>query len=246
MVKHAGKAEKVLLFVLLVCLAGWLSACGGSKQIKNPVPIKLTTPLVQVSDRQVTTTLQWVVIRDDPGSWAKKVNWDEYLLNVNNQTGDAIQITGAHIVDSTGFQHPSDSSRMRLVKASKATIRRYKEIGIDINAGYGGGAALIAAGVGAGYLASAAEIDARHTALPVTVAAYETLQLNLFFPLAPSPQRIDITYSGSFGERLICLDTNEVLNGLHIVPPRPMKKIRRRYYENRRYRPSQKFVTVQT
>jgi len=52
----------------------------------------------------------------------------------------------------------------------------------------------------------------------VTVAANETLQLNLFFPLTPSPRQIDIAYCGSFGERLISLDTNEILNGLHVVP----------------------------
>jgi hypothetical protein len=267
-VKPAGIEGKTKLTVLLVCLAGLLSACGGSKLIKNPVPIELTTPLEQVSDRQVTVTLHWVIVRDGPGTWAKYANWDEYLLSVNNQTGEDIQITGAHIVDSLGFEQPGDSDRRRLVKASTETIKRYKEIDIDINAGFGGGAALVAAGVGAGYLTSAAlnvaveaallsgatatsaaavatstallvapilivggvmqgvnnhkvaaEIVARHTALPVTVAANETLGLNIFFPLAPSPQRIDIAYSGSFGGRVISLDTGEVLNGLHIVAP---------------------------
>ena len=267
MVKPAGIAGKAILTVLLVCLAGLLSACGGSKLIKNPVPIEFTTPLEQVSDRQVTATLQWVIVRDGPGSWAKYANWDEYLLSVINQTGEEIHITCALIVDSMGFQHSSDSNRSRLVKASKETIKRYKKIDIGISAGYGGGAALVAAGVGAGYLASAAlnvaveaallsgatttgtmvvaasaafvvapilivggimqgvnnhkvtaEIVARHTALPVTVAANETLRLNIFFPLAPSPQRIDIAYSGSIGERVISLDTNEVLDGLHILP----------------------------
>ena len=266
MAKPAGIAGKAIRTVLLVCLAGLLSACGGSKLIRNPVPIEFTTPLEQVSDRQVTATLQWVIVRDGPGSWAKNANWDEYLFNISNHTGEEIQITGAHIVDSMGFQHSSDSNRSRLVKASKGTIKRYKKIDIDINAGYGGGAALVAVGVGAGYLAGAAlnvaveaallsgatatgtmvvaasaafvvapilivggimqgvnnhkvtaEIVARHTALPVTVAANETLRLNIFFPLAPSPQRIDIGYNGSFGERVTSLDTNEVLNGLHVV-----------------------------
>ena len=266
-VKPAGITGKAILAVLLVCFAGLLSACGGSKLIKDSVPIELTTPLEQVSDRQVTATLQWVIVRDGPGSWAKNANWDEYLLSVNNQTGEEIQITGAHIVDSLGFQLSSDSNRSRLVKASRETIKRYKEIDIDINAGYAGGAAMIAAGVGAGYLASAAlnvaveaalmsgatatgtmvvaasaafivapilivggimqgvnnhkvttEIVARHTALPVKLAANETLRLNLFFPLAPSPQHIDIVYSGPFGESEIQINTSEILNGLHVMP----------------------------
>jgi len=266
--KPAGLAGKAILTFLLVCLAGLLSACGGSKLLKNPEPIELTKPLEKVSDLQVTAALQWVIVRDGPGTWAKAASWDEYLLSVNNQTGEEIQINAVYIVDSMGFQHPSDSKRRRLVKASKETIRRYQEIDIGINAGYGGGAALVAAGVGAGYLATAAfnvaveaalmsgatatgtmvvaasaafivapilivggiaqgvnnhkvttEIVARHTALPLTVAANETPSLDLFFPLAPSPQRIDIVYSGHFGERVISLDTSEVLNGLHVLPP---------------------------
>lgn len=266
-VKPAGIAGKVILAVLLVCLAGLLSACGGSKLIKDSVPIVPTTPLEQVSDRLVTATLQWVIVRDGPGSWAKNSNWDEYLLSINNQTGEEIQITGAYIVDSLGFQLSSESDRRKLVKASKETVKRYKEIDINISFGFGGGAAMVAAGVGAGYLASAAlnvaveaallsgatatgtmvvaasaafivtpilivggimqgvnnhkvtaEMVARHTALPVRVAANETLQLDLFFPLAPSPQHIDIVYNGPFGERVIQIDTSEILNGLHIVP----------------------------
>jgi len=268
-VKTNEIAGKAILASLLLCLTAFLSACGGSKLIKNSVPLELTTPLEQVSDRQVTATLQWVIVRDGSGSWAKNANWDEYLLSVNNQTGEDIQITGAHIVDSMGVQFSSDSSRRQLVKASKETVKRYKEIDINISSGYGGGAAMIAAGVGAGYLGSAAlslgveaallggatatsaafvvastavvmapilivggiiqgvnnhkvtaEIVARHTVLPVTVAASETLRLNLFFPLAPSPKQIDIAYSGPFGERLIEIDTSEILNGLHVMTSR--------------------------
>ena len=84
-----------------------------------------------------------MILRDGPGTWAKYANWDEYLLSIDNQTGGDIQIAGAHIVDSMGFQHPSDSNRRRLVKASKETINRYKKIDISISAGYGGGAAMI-------------------------------------------------------------------------------------------------------
>jgi|GEM_PF-707994 len=261
-------AVKALRTVLLFCLAVLLSSCGGSKLINDPEPIELTKPLEQTSDRRVTVMLQGVIIRDGPGSWVEYANWDEYLLSVDNRTGEDIQITSAQITDSMGFQHSSNSSRRQLVKASKGIIKRYKAIDIEVKAGYGGSAALIAAGVGAGYLASAAfnvaveaallggataagttvvaasaafvvvpilivggimqgvnshkvtaEIVSRHTALPVSVAANTSLQLDLFFPLAPSPLSIDIAYSGSFGKRLISLDTNEVLYGLHVVSP---------------------------
>ena len=268
--KVAGKALRTFL---MFCLAILLSSCAGSKLIDDPGPIELTKPLDQTSDRRVKIMLQWVIIRDGPGSWAEYANWDEYLLRVDNLTGEDIQITGAQITDSMGFQHSSNSSRRQLAKASKEIIKRYQATDIEVEAGYGGGVALIAAGVGAGYLASAAlnvaveaalmggatatgamavaasaalvvapilivggimqgvnnhklaaEIVSRHTAFPVIVAANTSLQLDLFFPLAPSPQSIDIAYSGSFGKRLVSLDTNEVLYGLHIVSPQTGKE----------------------
>ena len=49
MVKPAGIAGKAILTVLLFYLAGLLSACGGSKLIKNPVPIELTTHMEQAT-----------------------------------------------------------------------------------------------------------------------------------------------------------------------------------------------------
>jgi hypothetical protein len=273
MVEPGEIAGKALRTVLLFCLAILLSSCAGSKLINDPGPIELTKPLEQSSDRRVTVMLQWVIICGGPGSWVEHANWDEYLLSVDNRTGEDIQITGAQVTDSMGFQHSSNSSRRQLAKASKEVIKRYQATSIEVIAGYGGGVALIAAGVGAGYLASAAldvaveaalmggatatgamavaanaalvvapilivggvmqgvnnhkvtaEIVSRHTAFPVIVAANTSLQLDLFFPLAPSPQSIDIAYSGSFGKRLISLDTNEVLYGLHVVSPKTGKE----------------------
>lgn len=254
-----------MLAVLLVCVAGFLSGCSGSKLIKNPVPLETAKSLEQVSDQRITASLQWVIVRDGPGTWAKNANWDEYLLSVHNQTGEDIQVTTALLMDSMGFQHRNDFNQRRLANASRESIKRYKDVDISYTAGKAEGALLIAAGVGAGFLINAAvdatieaaltnsvttassigiaagmvlvvapilivagitqginnhevsaEMDARHTALPVTVAPNATLKMNLFFPIVPSPQRIDIGYSGAFGERVISLDTTEVLDGLHI------------------------------
>ena len=70
-------------FLLSACL---LAGCGGTKVLKESQPIQTTKPLAAASDRQVSATLDWVVVRDGPGTWAKNADWDEYLLTVNNQS----------------------------------------------------------------------------------------------------------------------------------------------------------------
>jgi len=62
----------------------------------------------------------------------------------------------------------------------------------------------------------AKEIQRRHTDLPVDIEAGDQLALNLFFPLAPSPQRVELTYVDGRGEHIIVIDTRESLDGLHI------------------------------
>jgi hypothetical protein len=41
--------------------------------------------------------------------------------------------------------------------------------------------------------------------------------LVLFFPLVPSPRQIELMYADSRGERKLIIDTNDPLEGLHLV-----------------------------
>ena len=56
------------------------------------------------------------------------------------------------------------------------------------------------------------EIVRRHTTFPVTLAPGEERMLSVFFPLTPSPSRIDI----ELGEDIITIDTAGILIGLHL------------------------------
>jgi hypothetical protein len=58
----------------LVCLLV-LSGCGGTKVLKEAQPIQTTRPLATASDQQVTAILDWVIVRDGPGTWAKNADW---------------------------------------------------------------------------------------------------------------------------------------------------------------------------
>lgn len=244
-----------------------LAGCGGTKLLKEPQPIQTTQPLAAISDKRVAATLDWVIIRDGPGTWARNADWDEYLLTVGNQSNQPIQITRLIVVDSLGTRIESQAGRKQLVKSSKKTAKRYKKSGVEVKAGMGvgtllvSGAAVTAAGYGvavatmgpilgfgstAGAGAGAAvggllllgpalavggvvrgvnnskvnkQIELRQTLLPHEIPADEELGLDVFFPLAPSPKVVELTYTDTTGEHVIVIDTSAALNGLHIKPP---------------------------
>jgi hypothetical protein len=62
------------------------------------------------------------------------------------------------------------------------------------------------------------EIDRRNTLLPVTLAAQQDLPVTLYFPIAPSPLRVEFTYTDPAGEHVLAIDTVTALAGLHLLP----------------------------
>ncbi len=253
----------------IVCLfvAVSLGGCGGTKVLKEEQPIQTTKPLAIASDQQITATIDWVIVRDGPGTWAKNADWDEYLLRVNNESDQPIQVTRVTVVDSLDTQVESQAGRKQLVKNSKKTARRYKKSGVKVKAGRGAGtmliagAAVTAVGVGAatavaygGFMGGAAaagsagaaaggllllgpalavggvvrgvnnskvnnRIEERQTVLPIEIPANVEQNLDVFFPLAPSPKLVELVYSDATGEHILLIDTNAALEGLHIEQP---------------------------
>lgn len=244
--------------ILIVLLSLGLTGCGGSKVLKDAEPVTLVKPLTTVSDQRLEAHLDWVIVRAGPGTWAKNADWDEYLLRVRNLSDAPIRITGVAIYDSLDTRLESSANRKNLVKASRKSVRRYSNEGLEVKAGLGGptllavgGTALIAApayalavftgsaSAGAAGVAVAAaalgpvlvvggivrsknndrvarEMVNRHTALPVDISPEEQQSMDFFFPLAPSPRQIELTYVDSSGEHKLIIDTKEILQGLHI------------------------------
>lgn len=56
----------------------------------------------------------------------------------------------------------------------------------------------------------------RQTALPAAIAASQAQSLDIFFPMAPSPGHVEISYVDAQGEHHLDLDTREALAGLHL------------------------------
>ena len=62
------------------------------------------------------------------------------------------------------------------------------------------------------------EIEQRQTVFPIDVAPGESAILDVFLPLAPSPQRVELAYMDSTGEHVLLIDTLAALKGLHESP----------------------------
>lgn len=251
---HTVTQTRTMAALLTACLLS--AGCGGSKVLKEPVAFTPAGPLAVGTQPRLEARLEWVIVRDGPGTWAKNADWDEYLMSLHSRGDGVITITSARIVDSLGTEIPADDSRKRLVKASRETTKRYKSEGVKVKAGLSGitlvaagtaatvtavGAApavilassSVAAGVAGALLVGPAlavggvvkgvnngkvakQIEARHTDLPLEIGPGESRGLDLFFALAPSPRRIELTYTDADGEHVLVVDTQEALAGLHI------------------------------
>ncbi len=245
-----------------------LTGCGGAKVLKKPEPLKTTQPLAVASDSRLATTLDWVIVRAGPGTWAKNADWDEYLLRFKNLTESPMQITNVWVYDSLGTQINRQLDRRALVKGTKGTKRRYRDSDIKVKAGMGTGKMLAAGaavgvvgfglalgsaapsfGVGAGAAAGGggagaagavllaapviiflgikkgvnnrkvnSEIIRRQTVLPLALPSSDEVSAKLFFPLSPSPTHVEVIYTDTEGEYRLVIDTQETLDGLHLVP----------------------------
>ena len=130
-----------IAFLLSVTL---VTGCGGTKVLKETQPIQTAQPLTTTVDPRVEVILDWVIVRDGPGTWARNADWDEYLLRVNNRSNEPIKVTQVTVIDSLDTRIQRRLGRKQLVKNSKMTARRYKESGIKVKAGRSAGTLLVA------------------------------------------------------------------------------------------------------
>ena len=244
--------------VAIVCTLGLLTllaGCGGAKLVRNPQAPPSAQALAVAADERLAASLDFVIVRNGPGAWAKNGDWDEYLLRVRAVGPAPVQVLRVEVVDSLGRALSPASGRKALVKASREQVRRSRDSGLKVRAGLGG-AAIAATGIGAGLgaggivasgggmlggVAGAAtffaiapafgvagivravnnskvdkEIRRRQSALPQTITADREHPLDLFFPLAPSPSAVRITYSDGSGEHRLEIDARAALSGLHL------------------------------
>ena len=149
--KRMRSGAIIVTATLSLCLVG----CGGSKVLKEPNPLAVTQSLATASDQHLYATLDWVIVRDGPGTWAKNVDWDEYLIRVQNLSDDSIRVTNITVFDSVGTPIEARETRKQLVKGTKKTKRRYKGEGLKVKAGASTGTLVAAGAVTAAATAAA-------------------------------------------------------------------------------------------
>ena len=129
-----------------------LSACaGGSKLLREPVPLVIEAPLVSGGDAQLSASLDWVIIPGGPGTWAKNAYWDEYLLTVESEVPWPLAITGVAVVDGLRAAQPAMNERKQLVAATKDAQKRFRKAGYDPQVGAGVDGLMAAGAIAGGY-----------------------------------------------------------------------------------------------
>jgi len=121
----------VINFVLL------LEGCVGTKVLDEPTLLPDRNPLAVAADRAAMTTLDWVIVRDGPGTWAKNADWDQYLLRLENRSTTDLRITEVYVLDSMGTKVFPGRDRKGLIAGSKQVADRYQDADIKVKAGSG-------------------------------------------------------------------------------------------------------------
>lgn len=159
--------------IAILTAALLLVGCGGTKVLKEPQPLVIGEPLTTAGDERLAVDLDWVIVRDGAGTWARNADWDEYLIRVHNKSGTPVEVTSVVLVDSRHTSHDTVGNRKQLVKASRAAARRYKDAGIEVRAG-SGGATLVAVGGAsaiAGTTAGVAAVYGSNAAMAASAGA---------------------------------------------------------------------------
>ena len=251
------QAEKTRHFWIPVLAGALLTGCGGAKVLKEPQPLpEEIGPVASATATDVDAQIDWVIVRDGPGTWSRNADWDEYVMRVRNTGTAPLTITAVSIEDSLGNERTALADRKALVRASKETARLYGDEGIEVKAGMGAGTIVVtgaaagAAGLTLGaatlYSSGAAaatalgailaapviigggairyrnssrvhkEIVRRHTEMPVSLASGESRDVDVFFPITPSPRQVVLAYEMDGREHELVIDTSAALDGLHL------------------------------
>lgn len=137
---------RTALLFIVPALAVAISACAGSKVLGEAKSLELQHPLAVEADSSIAATLDWVVVKDGPGTWASNAFWDEYRLRLVNHSDVSVSLSQIQVVDSLAATHVITSDRRILVDSSERTQERYRDQELDVAPG-AVSAGMLAAGV---------------------------------------------------------------------------------------------------
>ena len=145
--------------VLLVFWFIVLLGCGGPRINTKPQELSDHGAMTVLADPHMEISLNHILYRNSPGSWAKDANWDEYILSVKSREfPNDITIVGIYIEDLMGVRHANETTRKELNQSTRAIKKKYKKAGYKIKIGAGSTHASVAGvsvAIGSGVAAGA-------------------------------------------------------------------------------------------
>lgn len=163
--------------VAVVTASLLLAGCAGTHKLDKPLSLRDTGAIAAAADERIAVTIDTVIVRDGPGTWASNANWDEYLLRVGTTSSEPVEITGVAMVDSLGMGVAPRTSRTELLAASEEKARHYQNSGIKVQAGIGAStlfvssAIVLGASAAGGMAVLAASTSVATTTATATAAA---------------------------------------------------------------------------
>ena len=114
-----------------------LCGCVSTKVLDEPTETPEGNPLAAAQDAAMAATLDWIIVRNGPGTWSKNADWDQYLLRIENQSKVALVLGEIFLEDSTGTKVYPELGRQALRTSSKQVAKRYKDVDVHVKPGTG-------------------------------------------------------------------------------------------------------------
>ena len=124
---------RIAILATVVSLPG----CGGTGLLKDPLPLSDGPAVAAASNEHLLVTVDSLIVRDGPGTWARNADWDEYRLTVRNLSEAPVRLERVLVIDSLDRAVETAASRKELVRQSRKTVRRHRDAGLDVKAGAG-------------------------------------------------------------------------------------------------------------
>ncbi len=123
--------------IAVLATAMSVAGCGGTGLLKEPLPLSDDASVAAASNEDLVVTIDSLIVRDGPGTWARNADWDEYRLTVRNLSATPVRLDRVLVIDALDQAVDTAASRKELVRQSRKTVRRHRDAGLEIKAGVG-------------------------------------------------------------------------------------------------------------
>lgn len=151
---------------LLAAVCVTFAGCG-TAVLKESRPLESPGVVAEAKDARILASIETVILRNGPGTWARDAEWDEYLIRIRALSDEAVEIREIVIFDALDQRIKARSDRGDLVDGTREIERRYQQSGQLVRDREGNVWGAVGAGVGGAAIIVA-------SAAPATIAGAAT------------------------------------------------------------------------